>query len=470
MIRGGIVGGYYGARSSGRTDQDINALIAAARDIRDGRNGLPAASRDQFGQLWEDGKGNLYVVEEHFSIAEPASGTWSQYANSNFDGSHGATYHGTHNHYYYDFSHHAFYRILYTPGGPGYDAFYAWRRVTPETVLGANTIWLGEFDSEFDALHAIMDYDSTKTYYAFFDHQVRELDGSTYVAPVDRMAIYRWVRIGNDGVNEPLFLAADRSPETGDRGVGNRFFLDTGDTELWVSDAGNLFEQVTFSEQIGVYRSIGDWTIFIGTTLSDGRYEVHGSRVDIHTTDADSNESRLHLARLKVGDMLKFSRDGQSINRFLITSAPTFSGDVFSATGTWQKTFSGSDFTSLPHRHELSFLPRNRRIQKAYLDEILTDKFSRTIWSGNLNNTDDTEVLNVGETFSAYDILSFRVGSSTVGHSAFLVLREDFESRNISLYIGGNWVTVEHESDTQWGLSSRRSLVAYRLKAIKVGK
>ena len=72
-----------------KTVGDIRDAIKV-ETIRDGRDGLPTPPTvDNLSEIWYDGRGNLYSVEESFTAATLARGTWSQYTNSNYDGEHG---------------------------------------------------------------------------------------------------------------------------------------------------------------------------------------------------------------------------------------------------------------------------------------------------------------------------------------------------------------------------------------------
>ena len=157
-------------------------------------NGLPNPDASHKGSIYYDDTGKLWIIHESHNAATAAAGTWSEYTASNFEGI--TTYlpaQGNIGDFIYDRAAHSFYQAH---AGSSVLGDVHWRSVSPQTALGANAVWLGERDSEAQALHAITDYDNTKTYYAFFGDHVQVLDGSTYVAPTDPSITYNWLRIG----------------------------------------------------------------------------------------------------------------------------------------------------------------------------------------------------------------------------------------------------------------------------------
>lgn len=173
-------------------DAEVDAIgTPIYRDVLDG---TVAASLARRKSVRIDENGNAYIVEPHYNPATDATGTWSEYTNTNYEGVHiGNPYvRGATNHFYYNPDYHHFYRS--DPRG----AFVEWVQTTPENALGSNIDWLGEFDDEADAINAIETLDTNLTYYAYFDSAVRVLDNATYVAPTTPSTDLIWSRIGAD--------------------------------------------------------------------------------------------------------------------------------------------------------------------------------------------------------------------------------------------------------------------------------
>ena len=179
------------------TDTEIQALIQAGSGIVDLSGGFPQASAAYLTSIGILGD-NLYRCIEYQTASIQANGDWSGYTNANYLGARSvepglAEEHV--NNFYYDSTHHYFRRGRLAGG---LIQQFGWVYVSPLIILGSNADFLGEFNSEQEALNRIGTYDSTKIYYAYYGGVVHVLDGSTYTAPVGPVTRYEWVHANAD--------------------------------------------------------------------------------------------------------------------------------------------------------------------------------------------------------------------------------------------------------------------------------
>lgn len=269
------MGVYYNGQPStgGVSDAELTAALALKADIfRDGIDGIAEANEDRRKSIRLDESGNEYIVEPYFNPATDADGTWSRYTNSNFEGSYGAYPYlrGASGQFFYSTSHHHFYRS--SPAGE----LVEWLQVSFETALGSNIHWLGEFDSEADAVNAIDSFDSSMAYYTFVPRLgVRVLDNASYTAPAGPNTSYIWSRIASNEAERISNL---------ENQVLKRHIYDFDEFEL----EGNASKTVTvdltsirafltdsrafasirlsFTAQASVYPGAGQYNIQLGTT------------------------------------------------------------------------------------------------------------------------------------------------------------------------------------------------------------
>ena len=418
-----------------KTVGDIRDAIKV-ETIRDGRDGLPTPPTvDNLSEIWYDGRGNLYSVEESFTAATLARGTWSQYTNSNYDGEHGNNYHGTNSHYYYNIANHGFYQITLHPGGTYYDAFYSYARVTVDTALGSTAIWLGEHATERDAVNSIIGYSNSATYYAYFDDHVRVLDNSTYVAPVTQTSVFDWVRTG--GSHTQIVQVRNRPPSHDDVIVNmNGIFIDklNGNTYFSIGGGDWRFMGSQHSPRDQVF--VSDFTTHTGsgaaTTVPVGEYYAFEDSVNFGVEPGSDLDEI--LGSIEVDDILyvgteKFNLTGSG--RTVIDTTRV----VHYFNGTWDNDFD----------NDIVFGTE----ESIYYDHPHVFVYE-TIWSGTIGQGSANQTLNVGKKFSDYEMLMFKV--NRYGPSKTTIPQSDFGS--VQLTAGSRNITLDWVSDTQWNTES----------------
>ena len=182
----------------GTNDRWVVIFTQAGSGIVDLSGGFPQASAAYLLSIGVLGD-NLYRCIEYQTAATPAgSDPWPNYAHANYLGAR-SSFPGLQDehvgNFYYDTTNHYFRRARI---GGGLIPTYGWERVSATAVLGSNADFLGEFNSEQEALNRIGTYDSTKVYYAYYGGVVHVLDGSTYTVPVGPVTRYEWVHANAD--------------------------------------------------------------------------------------------------------------------------------------------------------------------------------------------------------------------------------------------------------------------------------
>ncbi|MCY4129597.1 MAG: hypothetical protein OXG15_10230, partial [Gammaproteobacteria bacterium] len=175
-------------------DTEVDAIgTPIYRDILDGEI-TPTAARRKSVRI--DENGNEYVIEPVQVPSTDASGTWANYSNSNSEGppNNNPSIRGAIGQFYYNPNWHHWYESFSEA------PFVRWGYVQPSRALGSSAVWLGELDTDTDASNAITSHDTTKTYlfYNNTTRTVRQLNNSTYTAPVGLSTQYVWTRIGAD--------------------------------------------------------------------------------------------------------------------------------------------------------------------------------------------------------------------------------------------------------------------------------
>ena len=423
-------------------DSDDDDVTPAESKVKDGRDGLPTPTADHIGELWYDKDGNLFLIEQEWSAAEPPQGTWSEYTANNYEGVHGDGYEraGSSGHYYYNTSHHQFTLMTYNPGGAYWEAFWSWTYASPTTVLGSNAHWLGEFENARDALHTISTYDSTKVYYAFFDNKVQVLDGSTYVAAVTPQAYYDWARIGGEhatdilGLRQNLVQYEERVPTAAD-GVDNTnsVFIDelNGNSYVTSEDGGWRFIGSRDGTRKNAY--IGVFTEYTGggATTDVGIDQFYQFETDLYIGATLGSDIAAMLSEIEGDEQIFIGSEQFNIN----TASLTVDGTkvVFYFNGAWVNDFDMITFDS----------PATVLHTRPFVFQY------ETIWSGTVGQASSDQDLDVGKKFSDYEMLSFQ--THRLGMNAnVLVSRAEFEVRTILTTAGGRSLSAEYVSDTQW--------------------
>ena len=214
MIRGGIVGGYYGiigTGGAGLSEADVIALIEARDGVIDGTPGiLPVAAAVQKLKLAPDNSGLVRTLVERVHHAVPRSGSFSVYTHAHYRGPFAfAPFPGedTDDIFYYT-AHQYFARVRQVSPGN-----YQWRQTTIADALGADAVWLGHVATQAAALARIGTFDETESYFAYTtaDQNVMLLSNSSYVAGSGESRTYEWRSITGDTV-ERVARLEDQTP------------------------------------------------------------------------------------------------------------------------------------------------------------------------------------------------------------------------------------------------------------------
>ena len=214
MIRGGIVGGYYGiigTGGAGLSEADVIALIEARDGVIDGTPGiLPVAAAVQKLKLAPDNRGLVRTLVERVHHAVPRSGRFSVYAHAHYRGPFAfAPFPGedTDDIFYYT-AHQYFARVRQVSPGN-----YQWRQTTIADALGVDAVWLGHVATQAAALARIGTFDETESYFAYTtaDRNVMLLSNSSYVAGSGESRTYEWRSITGDTV-ERVARLEDQTP------------------------------------------------------------------------------------------------------------------------------------------------------------------------------------------------------------------------------------------------------------------
>lgn len=314
MIRGGIVGGYYGDRSgsgggdAGLTLSQVDQRIGS-RFILDGENGLPAVDTETKALVYYKKaigirQGRVFVVRKRDIAHQDATGgTWSALPISN-SGYAGAFYNleplnpsAYIGRFVYDTRTHEWYRCE----GLGPFLTPDWIRVniTDTNILGANARMVGQFRSEQAAENAIRNFDDTLSYYAYFNGQINLLANTNFVESTQQHSEYDWVNVvesPDDGLFEGMYSATFRYAQGHititadgdfhiskvDNNIGNDPTTDDGTNWLNLSEGGG---------------SLGKTPIFVPP--DNVSQTPHSSLTGV----ASTNTSRLYLTVPGLGDL-----------------------------------------------------------------------------------------------------------------------------------------------------------------------
>ena len=144
--------------------------------IVDLHSGLRAATVADFGKIGIGPEGSLYRVKRTANPGHDATGTFNAYTHTDFRGvlrdspnlpQDDQIYYNTRRHQFYIYVRQAVTNILIA------------QPISPVQALGANTIWLGEVDDQYQAVHAVENYDSNNAYYAIYSDTLHVLDNSS---------------------------------------------------------------------------------------------------------------------------------------------------------------------------------------------------------------------------------------------------------------------------------------------------
>lgn len=166
-------------------------------EIVDMHDGLRQATAADYGKLGLGPDGILYRVNRTANPGHDASGTFNEYTHASFrDVSRDSPNLPLDNQIYYNSRRHQFYIFIRQP----VTNILVAQPITPIQALGPNTEWIGEVDDQYQAVHAIEDFDNTKAYYAVYSETLYVLDNSTYSAPTGVTYSYEWVEAIPDDV------------------------------------------------------------------------------------------------------------------------------------------------------------------------------------------------------------------------------------------------------------------------------
>ena len=196
------VGTVETGATADQTPEEIrDALESLGIDLNDEivnmRDGLRDATADDYLKLGLGPDGKLYRVKRTANPGHDARGMLNEYTNPNFRGvSHGRPDNPQVGQTYYNIRISQWYLFFRNQVVAIIDA----QPITPIQALGANTEWIGEVDDQYQAIHAIEDFDNTKAYYAVYGETLYVLDNSTYSAPTGVTYSYEWVEAIPDDV------------------------------------------------------------------------------------------------------------------------------------------------------------------------------------------------------------------------------------------------------------------------------
>ena len=166
-------------------------------EIVDMHDGLRQATAADYGKLGLGPDGILYRVNRTANPGHDASGMFNEYTHASFrDVSADSPNLPLDNQIYYNSRRHQFYIFIRQP----VTNILVAQPITPVQALGANTEWIGEVDDQYQAVHAIEDFDNTKAYYAVYNDTLYVLDNSTYSAPTGVTYSYEWVEAIPDDI------------------------------------------------------------------------------------------------------------------------------------------------------------------------------------------------------------------------------------------------------------------------------
>ena len=235
MIRGGIVGGYYGiigTGGAGLSEADVIALIEARDGVIDGTPGiLPVAAAVQKLKLAPDNSGLVRTLVERVHHAVPRSGSFSVYTHAHYRGPFAfAPFPGedTDDIFYYT-AHQYFARVRQVSPGN-----YQWRQTTIADALGVDAVWLGHVATQAAALARIGTFDETKSYFAYTtaDRNVMLLSNSSYVAGSGESRTYEWRSITGDTA-ERVARLEDYTPTYWQQVIDAPAYINGDDTETF---------------------------------------------------------------------------------------------------------------------------------------------------------------------------------------------------------------------------------------------
>ena len=303
IIRGGIVGGYYGSGGSGGgggglSESEAIALIEARQRVIDGTPAnIPVAAASEKLKLAPDNSGVVRTLVEHIHYAVARSGTFSVYTDAHYRGDFAfAPYPGTDtDDIYYDKSHEYFAKVrLVSPNN------YQWRSTSIEAALGADAVFLGHQTTQAVALAQIGTFDSSKTYYTYtsVDQNVMVLDNSTYVAGSGESKTQEWISLTGDTAERVARLEG-YTPTYWAQTIDEPTYITGDDTETIdtfnVTLLNNLLDEAEDSVS-GLL--IFDFTLEKATGLRvDSTIRVKHGTATIHTEDVPLQNANSEFTR-----------------------------------------------------------------------------------------------------------------------------------------------------------------------------
>lgn len=200
------LGGVEPNATADQSPQEIRDALASVgisfdREIIDMLDGLRDATVADYGKLGIGPDGILYRVKRTANPGHDASGMFNEYMHAQYRGvAHGRPSNPQAGEIYYNIRIHQWYLFFENRVVVSIDA----QPITPIQALGANTEWIGEVDDNYQAIHAIQNFDNTKVYYAVYGETLYVLDNTTYsAATTETTYTYKWIPVADD-TPEPI--------------------------------------------------------------------------------------------------------------------------------------------------------------------------------------------------------------------------------------------------------------------------
>lgn len=164
----------------------------------DMHDGLRPATAADYGKLGLGPDGILYRVRRTTNPGHDAAGNFNAYTHPNYRGvAHNRPPNPEAGQTYYNIRVHQWYLFFVNQVVATIDA----QSISPTQALGANAVWLGEVSDEYQARHAVENFDNSHAYYAVYGETLYVLDNNTYsAATTETTYTYEWVELIPDSV------------------------------------------------------------------------------------------------------------------------------------------------------------------------------------------------------------------------------------------------------------------------------
>lgn len=163
-------------------------------DILNGRASEPTSTAENVNDLLIGTGDIIKKVEVRHEGQTNAAGTWNPYTTIPVYRRHPDLNHLSSGDIYYVSSLNQFFRVVLNPWGGQNEASH----ISPQTALGANSVWLSKKQDGYDATTAITNFNAARHYYAEFADALFRLDNSTYTAATQGTLTYQWTPVNSD--------------------------------------------------------------------------------------------------------------------------------------------------------------------------------------------------------------------------------------------------------------------------------